>query len=66
MAQVARARHVHLRLRRCSSSTTTALIGFDEAIRNADSANELRLNIKLKSKRGEPQVVRLRRSRSTR
>jgi twitching motility protein PilU len=29
-------------------------IGFDEAIRNADSANELRLNIKLKSKRGEP------------
>jgi twitching motility protein PilU len=30
------------------------LIGFDEAVRNADSANELRLNIKLKSKRGEP------------
>jgi twitching motility protein PilU len=30
------------------------LIGFEEAIRNADSANELRLNIKLKSKRGEP------------
>ena len=30
------------------------LIAFDEAIRNADSANELRLNIKLKSKRGEP------------
>ena len=30
------------------------LIGFDEAIRNADSANELRLNIKLKSARGEP------------
>jgi twitching motility protein PilU len=30
------------------------LIGFDEAIRNADSANELRLNIKLKSRRGEP------------
>ena len=29
-------------------------IGYDEAIRNADSANELRLNIKLKSKRGEP------------
>ncbi len=29
-------------------------ISFDEAIRNADSANELRLNIKLKSKRGEP------------
>jgi len=29
-------------------------IGFDEAIRNADSANELRLNIKLKSARGEP------------
>ena len=47
MAQLARARHVHLRLRRCSSSTTQALIGFDEAIRNADSANELRLNIKL-------------------
>jgi len=32
-------------------------IGFEEAIRNADSANELRLNIKLKSKRGEPAVT---------
>ncbi len=32
-------------------------IGFDEAIRNADSANELRLAIKLKSKRGEPPGV---------
>jgi twitching motility protein PilU len=32
-------------------------ISFDEAIRNADSANELRLNIKLKSKRGEPQAT---------
>ena len=31
-------------------------IGFDEAIRNADSANELRLNIKLKSGRGEPET----------
>ncbi|MGY3266921.1 PilT/PilU family type 4a pilus ATPase [Lysobacter sp. HA35] len=30
------------------------LISYDEAIRNADSANELRLNIKLKSRRGEP------------
>nr|AHZ45685.1 Dot/Lcm secretion system ATPase DotB [uncultured bacterium] len=30
-------------------------IGYEEAIRNADSANELRLNIKLKSKRGEPE-----------
>jgi twitching motility protein PilU len=29
-------------------------ISFEEAIRNADSANELRLAIKLKSKRGEP------------
>jgi twitching motility protein PilU len=29
-------------------------ISFEEAIRNADSANELRLNIKLKSRRGEP------------
>ena len=29
-------------------------VGFEEAIRNADSANELRLAIKLKSKRGEP------------
>jgi len=29
-------------------------IGFEEALRNADSANELRLNIKLKSRRGEP------------
>ncbi len=32
------------------------LISFDEAIRNADSANELRLHIKLKSARGEPQA----------
>ena len=30
------------------------VIGFDEAMRNADSANELRLHIKLKSERGEP------------
>jgi len=29
-------------------------IAYEEAIRNADSANELRLNIKLKSARGEP------------
>jgi twitching motility protein PilU len=29
-------------------------ISWEEAIRNADSANELRLNMKLKSKRGEP------------
>jgi len=29
-------------------------ISYEEAIRNADSANELRLNIKLKSKRGVP------------
>ncbi len=29
-------------------------ISYDEAIRNADSANELRLDIKLKSPRGEP------------
>ena len=29
-------------------------ISYDEAIRNADSANELRLNIKLRSERGEP------------
>ncbi len=32
------------------------LISFDEAMRNADSANELRLNIKLKSERGEPEA----------
>jgi twitching motility protein PilU len=30
------------------------LISYEDAIRNADSANELRLNIKLKSRRGEP------------
>jgi len=30
------------------------LISYNDAIRNADSANELRLNIKLKSPRGEP------------
>ena len=29
-------------------------ISYEEAIRNADSANELRLNIKLKSTRGSP------------
>ena len=29
-------------------------IAYEEAIRNTDSANELRLNIKLKSRRGEP------------
>ncbi|MGH8076017.1 MAG: PilT/PilU family type 4a pilus ATPase [Lysobacter sp.] len=33
------------------------LIAYEEAIRNADSANELRLNIKLKSARGEPATV---------
>jgi twitching motility protein PilU len=32
------------------------LIGMEEALRNADSVNELRLNIKLKSRRGEPPV----------
>ena len=32
-------------------------ISYDEAIRNADSANELRLNIKLRSQRGEPQMA---------
>jgi len=32
------------------------LIAYDEAIRNADSANELRLNIKLNSKRPAPAV----------
>jgi twitching motility protein PilU len=32
------------------------LISFEEALRNADSANELRLNIKLKSERGEPEA----------
>jgi twitching motility protein PilU len=31
-------------------------ISYDDAVRYADSANELRLNIKLKSKRGEPPV----------
>lgn len=33
------------------------LISYDDAIRNADSANELRLNIKLKSPRGEPSAA---------
>ena len=32
-------------------------IAYEEALRNADSANELRLNLKLKSKRGEPTGV---------
>lgn len=31
-------------------------IAYEEALRNADSANELRLNIKLKSPRGEPRA----------
>jgi len=30
-------------------------ISWEEALRNADSANELRLNMKLKSQRGEPE-----------
>ena len=30
------------------------VIGYEEALRNADSSNELRLSIKLKSPRGEP------------
>jgi twitching motility protein PilU len=32
-------------------------ISYEEAIRNADSANELRLSIKLKSKKGEPSTA---------
>lgn len=32
-------------------------IGYEEALRNADSANELRLAMKLKSKRGEPETA---------
>jgi len=32
-------------------------IAYEDAIRNADSANELRLNIKLKSARGEPPSI---------
>ena len=32
-------------------------IGYDDALRNADSMNELRLNIKLKAQRGEPKAV---------
>lgn len=32
-------------------------ISYEEAIRHADSANELRLDIKLKSPRGEPPVA---------
>jgi twitching motility protein PilU len=35
------------------------VIGYDEAIRNADSANELRLNIKLNSKRTPPSTTGL-------
>ena len=31
-------------------------IGYEEAIRNADSANELRLQIKLKAERGQPKL----------
>ena len=32
-------------------------ISYEDAIRNADSANELRLNIKLRSTRGEPKTA---------
>ncbi len=32
-------------------------LAYEEALRNADSANELRLNIKLKSPRGEPRAA---------
>ena len=32
-------------------------INYEEAIRNADSTNELRLAIKLRSKRGEPSTA---------
>jgi twitching motility protein PilU len=32
------------------------VVSYDEAIRNADSANELRLNIKLNSPRGQPEM----------
>jgi twitching motility protein PilU len=32
-------------------------ISYEEALRNADSANELRLNMKLKSQRGEPEAA---------
>ena len=32
------------------------VISYDEAIRNADSANELRFNIKLNSTRGGPEL----------
>jgi twitching motility protein PilU len=33
-------------------------IGYEEALRNSDSANELRLNIKLRGKRGQPGAAR--------
>ncbi len=33
-------------------------ISYEEALRNADSPNELRLNIKLKSERGEPESAK--------
>jgi twitching motility protein PilU len=35
---------------------SNGLIAYDEAIRNADSANELRLNIKLNSQRAAPAI----------
>jgi twitching motility protein PilU len=34
-------------------------VSYDEAIRNSDSANELRLNIKLNSKRRQEPAVAL-------
>ena len=53
MAQVAGAGHAHLRLV-AVRALQPGVIAYDEAIRNADSANELRLNIKLNSKRTPP------------
>ena len=41
-------------IRTIAAENSERFIGYEEAIRNADSANELRLNIKLKSPRGEP------------
>ena len=48
--EVARTRHADLRPGVCSTCTKPAVISYEDALRNADSVNDLRLAIKLHSK----------------
>ena len=40
----------------CATKPNQGAIAYEEALRNADSVNELRLQIKLKSSRANPQL----------